>query len=91
MERSFRSKESEDRAEFLTGYDLEQQRSVAERRYAEARAAADKAREELRTLSARPEANPQLVEVARAKFDAVAARCGRLRTLIETLEERLDV
>lgn len=91
MERSSRLKETADRADFRNGYDLEQQLAVAERRYAEARGAFDKAREEVRALSVQKDAKPQLVESARTKVAAVAARCGRLRTLIESLEEKLDV
>ena len=72
------------------GYDLERQLRTAERRYAEARSAADKARDEWRTLSSHPGAKPEHVQAARAKFEAVAARCNRLRNVIDDLEERLE-
>lgn len=72
------------------GFHLERQLRSAERHYAEAREAADQAREEWRSLSIRPDARPTQVLAARAKFKAVAARCSRLRNVIEDLEERLD-
>lgn len=90
MERSLRQRESRERADFASTYDLEQQLKVAERRYEEARAAGDKAREELRALTIRPSATAQAVQVARTRFDALAARCTRLRDLIDALEERLE-
>ena len=71
------------------GYDLERQLRTAERRYAEARGAADKAREEWRALSVHPKATADAIQAARGRFEAVAARCNRLRATIEELEERL--
>lgn len=73
------------------GYDLERQLRIAERRYVDARSLADKARDEWRALSAQPSPKPELVKAARAKFEAVAARCQRLRNVIDGLEERLDL
>jgi chromosome segregation ATPase len=74
----------------VNSYDLERQLQTAERRYAEARAAADKAREDWRALSIHPSTRPDQVQAARAKFEAVAARCNRLRNIIDDLEERLE-
>lgn len=74
----------------VDGFDLERQLQDAERHYAEARSSADKAREEWRSLSVHPGAKAGAILAARGKFEAVAARCGRLRTVIENLEERLD-
>jgi chromosome segregation ATPase len=91
MDRSIRLKGPGERADFLNGYELEQQLKVAERRYSEARGTADKAREELRTLNAQPDSSAQAVARARERFEAADARCARLRTLIESLEEDLDV
>ena len=71
-------------------FDLERQLRSAERHYADAREAADRARDEWRSLSIRQDARPTQVLAARAKFEAVAARCNRLRSMIEQLEERLD-
>jgi chromosome segregation ATPase len=72
------------------GYDLERQLRTAERRYAEARSAADQARDEWRRLSAHPGAKAESIQGARARFEAVAARCNRLRNIIDELEERLE-
>jgi hypothetical protein len=72
------------------GYDLEKQLQIARRRYAQARESAYQAREEWRASLVHPAAKPEDVQAARAKFDAVAARCSRLRTVIEELEDRLD-
>jgi hypothetical protein len=74
----------------IDGFDLERQLQAAERRYAEARSSADKAREEWRALTVHPGAEAGAILAARGKFEAVAARCNRLRTMIETLEEKLD-
>ena len=74
----------------IDGYDLERQLRTAERRYAEARSAADKARDEWRRLSAHPGARAESIQGARARFEAVAARCNRLRNIIDELEERLE-
>lgn len=91
MERSTRHVSNGAHGEFLESYDLEQELELAERRYAEARAAFEKARAEERALSAQRMVNPQLLEDSRTRLKAVAARCGRLRALIESLEEKLDV
>src|SRR5699024_3059609 len=72
-------------------HDLEHQLRVAERHYAEARAAASRARDEWRVLLVHPKATPARVQALREKFDAVAARCNRLRNVIDELEERLDL
>jgi hypothetical protein len=74
----------------IDGFDLERQLQTAERHYAEARSSADKAREEWRALSVHPGVEARAVLAARGRFEAVAARCNRLRTVIESLEERLD-
>lgn len=74
----------------VLGYDLERQIRAAERHYAEARRAADEARDQWRALLTSVRARPEQVAAARAKFEAVAARCGRLRGVIDELEERLD-
>jgi chromosome segregation ATPase len=70
--------------------DLERRLELAERRYAAARDAYEKARAELRELNSRKDPNPQLVKAARARLEAVVERCTRLRALIEQLEDRLD-
>lgn len=90
MERSMREGKSDPHAELATGYDLERQLETAERRYAEARAASDKARAELRALSTQEPSNVSAIGAARSRFEVIAARCTRLRDLIETLEERLE-
>ncbi|HUQ09798.1 MAG TPA: hypothetical protein VM146_05735 [Steroidobacteraceae bacterium] len=74
----------------IEGFDLERQLKVAERRYAEARSSADKAREEWRALTVLAGAKAEAISAARERFEAVAARCNRLRSVIEGLEERLD-
>jgi Tfp pilus assembly protein PilE len=71
-------------------FDLERQLQTAERHYADARMAADQARDEWRALSIRVNARPAQVLAARARFEAVAARCNRLRNVIDDLEQRLD-
>lgn len=71
-------------------FDLERQLRTAERHYAEAREAADRARDEWRSLSIHAGAQTSQVQAARARFEAVAARCNRLRNAIEVLEDRLD-
>lgn len=78
------------RAEFADGEDLERRLAVAEQRYAAAREDYDKARAELRELNSRKNVNPQLVQSARGRLEAVVARCARLRTLIDQLEDQLD-
>jgi chromosome segregation ATPase len=90
MDRSLRMTSDAERAEFTSAYELEQQLKAAERRYAEARAAADKARAELRELSARRESSPIATQAARGRFESLAARCARLRDVIESIEERLE-
>lgn len=72
------------------GYDLERQLHIAMRRYQEARIAADLARDEWRAWSVHPSARADQVSGARARFEAVAARCGRIRSVIEHIEEMLD-
>lgn len=71
-------------------FDLERQLRNTERHYAEARGAADKARDEWRALSVHPRASEAAIRAARSKFEAVAERCRRLLSMIEELEERLD-
>lgn len=90
MERSTTVRGFRVTAEMGNGYDLERQLAIAEKRYAEARGAADKARAEWRTLMTQAGANPAAVRAAQAQFEAVAARCGKLRDLIERLEERIE-
>lgn len=75
----------------LAQCDLEQQLHLAVRHYADACAAAVQARDEWRALSTHPDARPAQVAALREKFQAVAARCNRLRGVIEALEDRLDV
>ncbi|MEJ0086443.1 MAG: hypothetical protein WDO72_12215 [Pseudomonadota bacterium] len=77
------------RAEVVSGDERERRLALAEQRYAAARDAYDKARAELRELASRSDAKPQLVAAARARLDAVVARCTRLRALIDELEDRL--
>lgn len=69
MERSSRLEETPERADLLNGYDLEQQLAMAERRYAEARCAFDKARAEVRALSLQKDAKPRLIESLEEKLD----------------------
>jgi hypothetical protein len=90
MERSIRGAESPG-SDFHNAYDLERQLEIAERRYAEARAGCDKAREELRAIVSQPGSVAADVLGARTRFDAASARCVRLRDLIDELENRLDV
>ena len=75
----------------LDGFDLERRLQTAERHYAQARAAADQARDEWRAVSVSPSATASSIQAARARFDAVAERCQRLLCVIEELEERLDL
>ncbi len=75
----------------VTTHDLERQLRVAGRRYAEARAAATRARDEWRALLIHPKATPEGVRALREQFEAVAARCNRLRNVIDELEDRLDL
>jgi hypothetical protein len=69
---------------------LERQLRMAEKHYAAARALADQSRDQWRSLSARPTVRPELVLAARAKFEAVVARCRRLMSIIDDLESRID-
>jgi len=77
-------------ASSAVGHALERQLQIAERRYAQARSLADKCRDEWRTLSAHPKVTPEIVQAARAKFEAVAARCRRLLQVIDELEARIE-
>jgi hypothetical protein len=70
--------------------DLERQFRIAERHYAHALATADQARDQWRALLTHPESAHAQVSAARARFEAVAARCDRLRVIIDKFEERLD-
>ena len=70
--------------------ELERQLRLVEKHYAEARHAAEQARNELRTLMTRAAQRPAAIRAARTKFEAVAARCSRLRGIIDDLEERLE-
>jgi hypothetical protein len=74
----------------LAAFDLESQLQLARRHYLDARAAADQAREEWRSLTIHANARPSQLLAARARFEAVAARCNRLRNVIDDLEDRLD-
>jgi chromosome segregation ATPase len=69
-------------------YDIEQQLSVAERKYAEARERSRQAREECHALEAEEEARAELVKQARVRYESAEAKCQKLRRLIEDLEER---
>lgn len=71
-------------------HELERQLRIAERHYAHALATADQARDEWRALLINPHSRPAQVTAGRARFEAVAARCDRLRVVIDKLEERLD-
>ena len=77
-------------APVVLGLELERQLRLAEKHYAEARHAAEQARDELRTLMTQAAQRPAAIRAARAKFEAVAARCSRLRGIIDDLEERLE-
>ena len=83
MERTHPVNEAQEQAEFASAYELERQLEAAERRYVEARSASIKAREEWRAISVQPGANAVAIQAAKGRFDAVAARCSRLRDLIE--------
>jgi chromosome segregation ATPase len=76
--------------DFHKTYDLEQQLYSAERRYAQARAQAEKARQEWRELSTRNGARADDVAAALSHFEAIADRCSRLRSLIDKIEEKLE-
>jgi hypothetical protein len=78
-------------AEGRSSHDLERQLSLAEQRYAAARDVGSNARAELRELMSGKAVSPHLLESARMRLDAVTARCRRLRSLIDDLEERLDI
>lgn len=70
--------------------ELERQLHLVEKHYADARAVADRAREEWRALSIQLGARPKEISAARVKFEAIAARCARLLQAIEDLEDRID-
>lgn len=91
MEHSLTSAEGAAQDARLARFELERQLRLAERHYAEACAAAAQARDEWRALSTNPEVRPAQVAAMREKFLAVAARCNRLCSVIEALEDRLDV
>lgn len=74
----------------LAAFDLESQLQLARRHYSDARAAADQARDEWRSLTIHSRAAASQVLAARARFEAIAARCSRLRNVIDDLEDRLD-
>jgi predicted nucleic acid-binding Zn-ribbon protein len=75
---------------FVNTDDVKQQLVETERRYAEVRASVDKARAELREISARKGSSPISTSAARGRFEALADRCRRLRDHIDLLEDRLD-
>jgi len=91
MDRTIHLNNAGTRAEVVNGHDLERQLALAEQRYATARAALDTARSELRELASRKDASEQILKEARARHEAVALRTRRLRSLIDRLEERLDL
>lgn len=74
----------------LAGFELERQLHLVEKHYADARHAAETARDELRALLVKAVQRPGSIAAARAKFEAVAARCSRLLRIIEDLEARID-
>lgn len=74
----------------MLGLELERQLHLAEKHYVEAREIAEKAREELRALMIQTAPRPAAILAARAKFEAVAARCSRLLGVIDDLEERIE-
>ena len=90
MEHSSQLNDTVHRPECADMHDLERRLSLAMQRYAAARDASTSARAQLRELNSGEAVSECLVKSARARFDAVAARCGRLRSLIDELEERLD-
>jgi hypothetical protein len=70
--------------------ELERQLHIAEKHFASARDSADHAREELRALTVQLVPRAESIKAARARFEAIAARCGRLLAVMDVLEERLD-
>ncbi|MBC8027221.1 MAG: hypothetical protein H7Y89_14610 [Steroidobacteraceae bacterium] len=91
MERPTRIDNTPHQTGHANSHDLEQWPSLAEQRYAAARDASDKARSELREITHGKAPKPHLVKSARARLDAVTARCMRLRRLIDDLEDRLEI
>lgn len=71
------------------GYELERQRSITLRRYAEAHEASRVAHEEYRARESRMGARAESIEAARLAFEAAAARCVQLRAILGDIEERL--
>ena len=69
---------------------LERQFRLVQRHYREACAAAVDARDAWRAMTVHAGARPAQIAALRAKFQAVAARCVRLRAVMEDLEYRLD-
>ena len=70
-------------------YELEQALQVAERRYALARERSQKVRDECHALEAEQGAHERLVVQARERYAAAEAKCRKLKSLIDQLEERL--
>jgi hypothetical protein len=91
MEHSLAFDEGFEGAQLPEGYELERQRSITLRRYAEAREASRLAHEEYRACESQADARAELIEAARLKFEAAAARCVRLRNILVDIEERLFV
>lgn len=77
--------------ERASSHDLERRLALAEQRYAAARDAGENARAELRELTIRKAVDPHVLKSAKARLEAITARCSRLRMLIDDLEERLDI
>ena len=77
-------------APVVLGLELERQLRLAENHYAEARHAAEQARDELRALTTQKVQRPASIQASRAKFQAVVARCSRLLQIIDHLEERIE-
>lgn len=69
---------------------LERQLRLVQRHYREACAAVLEARDAWGAMMVHAGARPGQVAALRAKFQAVAARCARLRAVMEDLEYRLD-
>ena len=72
------------------GFDLMAQLQAAETHYNEACDAAFLARDELRRLTTREGSLPECIAAARARFEAIAARCTRLRDVIEDLRTQIE-
>lgn len=89
MEHSTSRLSARQRASDGEEYDLEAQLALAEQRYAQARARCCKARDECHALEAEQDARADLVEAARARYEAAEAKCTRLREFIEDLEEQI--